>query len=315
MLSFAPHVSSIASAFAPIWVIVFIGWAAGRLRLVDYDVRDVLTGFAFNIATPALLFGTLSKISARQVDGRALAAFALGTAFVGLLAFAGARWILRERLADQTVAALTSCYVNSGNLGIPVAAGVLGDLSALVLVTVFQLLVVTPLAMTLLGADTDEHGGRRAILLGPLKNPITIASVAGLTVAALGVHPPGAVMNPLHVLGEAAVPIALFALGMSLRRTGPGHGPAHYAKVGCAVLLKVIVQPLTAFAAGRFLFHLDQRTLSAVVLFAGLPTAQNIFVYATQYRRPTDLVRDAILISSLAAMVTLFVITTLIPPG
>ncbi len=315
MISFAPPIASIASAFTPIWVIVFIGWVACRFGLVEGGARDVLTGFSFNIAMPALLFTTLAKVSARQIDGRALAAFAIGTVAAGLLAFAGSRWVLRESLPDQTVGTLAASYVNSGNLGIPVAAGVLGDLSILVLVTVLQLLVVTPLALSTLGAATDEHSRRGAALLAPLKNPITIASAAGLAVAALGVHPSGDVLRPLQVLGQAGVPIALFALGMSLRRTETRYGAEHYTKVGIAVLLKIVVQPLAAYAAGRFVFHLDQRTLSAVVLFAGLPTAQNIFVYATQYRRQTDMVRDAILVSSLVSMVSLFVITTLIPPG
>ncbi|MCP3818150.1 AEC family transporter [Streptomyces sp. A3M-1-3] len=73
-----------------------------------------------------------------------------------------------------------------------------------------------------------------------------------------------------------------------------------------------MAQPLLAYALGRWLFELDGHALFAVVLCAGLPTAQNAFVFAAEYRLDTDLARDTVLLSTLLSMGSLSLITWLL---
>lgn len=283
------RVEAVIAAFTPIWVIGALGWLTARFMAASEPLQRALTRFAFIVAMPAVLFTTLSRTSLGQIQPRPLLAFAAGTLIVGLPAFV----LLRGKQPDRVIGAMASAYVNAGNLGIPIGLYVLHDATFVVSVLLFQVLLVSPLIIFGLGAE-------RSSLLAPLRTPIVVASALGLAVAALGWRLPEPVLRPLELLGGAAVPLALFSLGMSL------NGPAvAWRGAGPVVTLKLLVQPLVVFLVGRFLLRLDGHALFSAVLFAGLPTAQNTYVYAAEYGRPTELPRDAILISSSLSLVTL----------
>ncbi|MFF0308192.1 AEC family transporter [Streptosporangium sp. NPDC004379] len=289
---------AVIAAFAPIWLIGALGWLAARSGWAGEEFQRTLTRFAFNLAMPAVLFGTLSRTPLDRIQPRPLLAFAVSTLVVGLAAFA----LWRGKPPERMVAAMSSAYVNSGNLGIPVGLYVLHDATFVVSVIVFQVTLIAPLVVLCIGAE-------RPSLLTPLRTPIVMASLLGLGVSALGLHPPGLVAKPLEVLGGAAVPLALFSLGMSLNGSAVA-----WRDTSPVVALKLLAQPLAAFLAGRFLLHLDGHALFAAVLFAGLPTAQNTYVYAVESGRAADLPRDAILLSSALSPLTLAAIVLTASP-
>jgi predicted permease len=112
------------------------------------------------------------------------------------------------------------------------------------------------------------------------------------------------------------VPTALLALGVSLSagravaRTGSvsAGGSATVSQrtaVITLVTLKVLVQPLVAYLFGRYGLGLAGRPLLAAVVTSGLPTAQNVFVFATRYQRGTALARDSVVLSTLIAALSL----------
>ncbi|GAA3042112.1 AEC family transporter [Streptosporangium longisporum] len=289
------RVQAVIAAFVPIWFIGALGWLAARSGRVGPRVQEALTAFAFTVAMPAVLFTTLSRTPLDRIQPGPLLAFAISTFTVGLLAFA----LFRGGPSDRVIGAMSSAYVNAGNLGIPVGLYVLNDATFVVSVLMFQVLLVSPLIFLGLGAGGSSF-------LAPLRTPIVVASFLGLGVSALGLRLPGLALRPLEILGGAAVPLALFSLGMSLNGSA-----VSWRTTGPAVVLKLLAQPLVAFLAGRFLLRLDGPALFAAVLFAGLPTAQNTYVYAAEYGRPTELPRDAILVSSVLSLGTLSVIALL----
>ncbi|MDI1462019.1 AEC family transporter [Catellatospora sp. KI3] len=308
------------AAFAPIWMITALGWGTIRFGVLSRTTQQALAAFTFLVAIPAVLFTTLARTPLGGLPLRPLAAFALSTLAVGLLAYIVARRFLPGRNGDRVIAAMSAAYVNSGNLGIPVAVYVLRDISLITAVLVFQTMLVTPLIVGLLDADANGGQGRwRRIALLPLRTPVILGSLFGVLASASGWRPPEWALHSLELLGGAAVPAALFALGMSLHRDPAeppaaqpdAEGPGRGVGVGVAVALKVLAQPLAAYLAGRFLFHLGPAELVAVTVVAGLPTAQNTFVYATEYRAGVAFSRDAILASSLLSMATLTAILTL----
>jgi predicted permease len=79
-----------------------------------------------------------------------------------------------------------------------------------------------------------------------------------------------------------------------------------------ATFLKIVAQPLAAWAIAHFVFGLTGTALLAVVLFAGLPTAQNTYIYATQYNVPNELSRDAVLVTSVISLASLSLILWLL---
>ncbi|WP_171169575.1 AEC family transporter [Streptomyces sp. I05A-00742] len=155
------------SAFVPLWALTAVGYLVGRTGLLGRDAEDVLGRFVFHVAMPAALFGMLSRTPLGSFANTSMLAFAAGTALALSLGAAAARWLFRRRPAEQVVGGLAAGYVNAGNLGIPVAAQVLGDASFVAPVLLFQLLLVTPLMLALVGAGRDGereqtgHGGGR----------------------------------------------------------------------------------------------------------------------------------------------------------
>ncbi|HEX6684842.1 MAG TPA: AEC family transporter [Candidatus Limnocylindrales bacterium] len=297
------------AAFLPLWTITALGWAAARFGWFDPAAQRALTSFAFHLAIPAVIFTTLAKLPVGELPVVPLAAFAASAALIFVLAYAVSRFVVKGERRERIIAAMASSYVNSGNLGIPVAVYVLHDVSLVVAVVAFQTIVVTPLIVGAIDVSSDQRWRRIAWL--PLRVPVVTASLLGTLITVTGLALPNVVLRPLEILGGAAAPLALFALGMSLHMPD-GRPSLRRPELGVVAVAKLVLQPLAAYSAARWLFQLDGTDLIAVTIFAGLPTAQNTFVYATQYNVPNGLSRDAVLVTSVLSLLSLSVILWLL---
>lgn len=302
------------AAFAPIWALTAVGVLVGYTRALGPTAVDVLGRFVFTVAMPAALFGMLVHHPLGGFAGRGIAASAIGTAIVGAVGIVVAR-AYRRPLGEQAIAGMAAGYVNAANLGIPIAVQVLGDASFISLVLLLQTSILAPLILGTL--DIAQHGdgeGRwRRLATLPLRNPILIACVLGVVLGALRVHLPHPVDSTLSLLGAAAVPAALVALGLSLVPAKPREPTPHRpVEVTVSVALKVLVQPVLTYVVAHFLLGLHGVELLAVVLCAGLPTAQNTFVFARAYGVDDSFARDSIVASTALSMVTLTVIAAVL---
>jgi len=299
-------VREVVTGFAVIWILVLAGYLIGRFELLGAAGLETLTRLAFFVTAPALLFVTLATSTIGRILTGALAAFVLSTLLVAALYVTLARLLWRRTLADLTVGALAASYVNAGNLGIPIAAYVLGDVAFIAPVLMFQVLLAAPTALAVLEVATgEERPSLRRLVAMPARNPLMIASAAGILVAVLHWRIPEPLLEPFALLGGAAVPMTLLALGMSLRGGRPLHPGPDAAERVAAVVLKAVVHPLLAYLIGRWLLHLAGPALLAAVVTSALPTAQNIFVFASRYGRRTGFARDTIVLSTAVAAVTL----------
>ncbi|MFI6960817.1 AEC family transporter [Streptomyces sp. NPDC050255] len=310
---------ALLSGFAPIWILTGIGYAAGRGGLLGEQAESVLGRFVFHVAMPAALFTMVSGSRPAAFAHPSMVAFAAGTALVSASGYAVGRRFFGRKRAEAAVSGMASGYVNSANLGIPVAVHVLGDASFVAQVILFQVLFVSPVVLTLLDSGTRgggvAAGGLRRMLTMPVRNPVIMASLLGVAVSAAGWQPPAAVTHSCDVLGAAAVPTALITLGLSLCG-GPGGGEVGAAgdgtgrltgrtEVGVAVALKTVVQPLVAFLVAGPLLGLPDHQVLAVVLCSALPTAQNAYLYAREYGLDTGLARHCVVASTVVSMGTL----------
>lgn len=299
--------AGVLSGFTTVWALAALGYVLARGRVLGEHAPQVLARLVFSVAAPALLFVTLSHTSLDRILTGALLAFVTSTLLVAVVYVLVAKLVWKRSTGATTIGALGASYVNAGNMGLAVAAYVLGDVSLVVPVLIFQVLLAGPFALTVL--DLASGQGRpslRRLALLPARNPLMIASGAGVAVAASGWTPPALLLEPLSLVGAAAVPAALLAFGMSLPgarplRAGPD-APDRYL----AVTLKIVVQPLLAFAIGR-LIGLDGHDLFAAVVTSSLPAAQNVFVFALRYRQSESLARDVVMLSTLASALAMIV--------
>ncbi|MFC9619782.1 AEC family transporter [Streptomyces sp. NPDC056930] len=312
---------ALLSAFAPIWTLTAIGYAVGRSGLLGEQAEAVLGRFVFHVAMPAALFTMVSGARPAAFANSSMVAFAAGTALVCGLGFVAVGRLFGRGTAERAIGSMASGYVNSANLGIPVAVQVLGDASFVAQIILFQVLLVSPVILTLLDTGTGTGSGKgvviRRMLTMPVRNPIIMASLLGLVVSALGLRLPHALAHSCDLLGAAAVPTALITLGLSLNSRPATDGPTEHAEparspvrtkraeVVVTVALKTLVQPLIAFVVGGPLLHLPDHQLMAVVLCSALPTAQNAFIYAQQYGLDTRVARNSVVASTVVSMATL----------
>ncbi|MGW7276986.1 AEC family transporter [Streptomyces sp. NPDC054844] len=292
----------VLTGFAVIAVVIAVGYVLGLRGHLGPQGREVLTKLAFHVASPALLFTTLATADLSMVFSSRLLVTALSTAaVVGVFVAVGV--VRGWGVGRTTIGALCSGYVNSGNLGIPIAVYVLGDASLVAPVLLFQLVLVTPVAVTILDlSGGGDKGPLWRVLLTPLRNPIALGSLAGVAVAASGVPVPDAVMDPVTLIGNMSVPAVLLAFGIGLcGSTMPLRG-AERQPVLLAVALKAVGQPAVAWALASGVFGLRGAQLLDVVVTSALPAAQNLYTYASTYGVGERLARDAILVSTVVSV-------------
>ncbi len=310
---------AVVAALGTMASIGVVGWLLGRYRLLGDGAERVLARTVFAVATPALLLVTIARADLHLLASRTALVTALSTLVVAGLALAVARGLWRLGGGEATVVTLASSYVNAGNLGLPLAVYLLGDPTAVVPTLLFQLLVLAPVAFTVLDsrrrptADDVASGassvptGSPGVLGRTLRNPIIIGTLTGLVLAALPWDAPDVVLEPFRLVGAAAAPLALLTFGMSLAIPRSRGDRAAGRELVLAVALRSVVHPVLAMLLGRA-FGLDGAALLAVVTMAALPTAQNVLVYALQYGRGQAVARDAGLVTTLFAMPVMLVV-------
>lgn len=301
------------SGYLTIAIIMFAGWLAAHLRVLDDNARRILSRTAFLVAAPVLLFTLVATADLKHVFSATLMVSASAIVIVIAGYLLTARVMLGSRpVPQQVIGALCSGYTNAGNLGLPIAAYVLGDMTWMAPILLIQIVLLQPTALALLDATGGgAHSGRRwwYYLSLPIRNPLTVGTMAGLAVNLLQLPVPQWLWDPATMLGAVTVPAMLLAFGISLRLDPlPGRGP-HAPELALVAVLKVVVQPAVAFGLARA-FGLPQDQVLAVTVIAALPTAQNIFVIASRYRVGYRLARDAIFISTMASVPVIIAAST-----
>jgi malonate transporter and related proteins len=312
-------VTGVLAGFATIGIIIGLGFLLAQLRVLDATAQGVLTRVAFYVASPALMITVLGGTDVHRLLSANLIASLGSVAVAGTLGVLAARLIWRREAGETVIATFCSAYVNAGNLGLPIAAYALGDAAFVAPMLLTQLLILQPSGLAVLDAITYEPSpdiARRRLLLirlsQPFRNPLAMGSLIGLALALSGFKLPVIINAPLTLIGGIAVPSVLLAYGISLRlgpRPGAGEPPTQIATLAS---LKLMVQPVMAYAIAAYALGLTGRDLLAVTVIAALPTAQNVFTFAVRYDRGVILARDTIFVTTVLSVPVILIIVGLL---
>ena len=308
MSAFLHHVS----LAAPLFALVFVGYALMRFSGWPKSMADNLTRFVFSVALPAMLFGLMSDFSRLPpVDSRLLIAF-FGSC---LIVFGIGRLIAWKVFAldgvGQSVFALGGVFSNNVMLGLPLAKVTLGDaaLPSVALVLVFNALILWTLVTV--SVEWARHGtfslrGFAKTARAVLSNPIVAGILSGTLFGLSGLPLPAVVGTPLSMLGQAAAPLALIALGMGLVEYGVRDG----WKISAAIsAVKLLVQPLAVWGLARLL-GLPAMETQVVVLLASIAVGANVYLMSRQFKTLEGPVASSLVLSTgLAALTTPLVLT------
>jgi malonate transporter and related proteins len=304
----------VLSGFFVVWAIILVGMFVGRRNILGENARSVLSSLTFFVASPALLFETLSKAKLHDVFAAPLLVTAVGAVVTGLLFFLIVKFWLKRSLPESLMSSMSASLANSANLGIPIAVFVLGDASYVAPLLIFQLAFFTPMYLMALDASTSTHRTTfLRFLLMIVKNPMIVGSALGLLVAGTGFHVPTLILEPIHLIGGAAIPAMLMSFGMSLNGSKPLQKAAgRRLDTLLASVFKLIVHPLIAYLFARFALGMDGHALFAVVVTSALPTAQNVFVAANRYQAGITVAKDTVLITTIVAVPAMIAVALLL---
>lgn len=300
--------------FGIIAFVIFVGWLLARLRIINQESRLVLNRVAFFAASPALLFMIISRSDLRVVFSGVLLASALAVVVVGLIYFVVARLWMTKDAGRLAIGTNTAIYTNINNIGLPVAIYVIGDAQYVGPIMLMQLIIMAPVLLSVLDSQGSGRLSAKRIITQPVRNPIVIASLLGVVVAATGIELPEYVVQPLDTLGGAAVPLMLLAFGASLNGTKPLAPGTGRREVLFAASLKTLLMPVVAYVMARFVMQLPDEQVYAVTVLGALPTAQNMYQYALQYRTGETIARDVIFLTTFASLPVMLVIAAVLHP-
>lgn len=303
--------SGILTGFAVVGLAVIVGYIIARIDLLGPHARPVLSRLTFFVLSPFLLFTVLAQADVAMLFSALLPVSMITAAvIIGVYALVSAL-ILRRRVGETVIGALSAGQVNSNNIGIPISLYMLGNAAYSAPVILFQLLVLMPIALAILDAATSGSRNFRRILAQTAKNPMLIGSALGVLVAVLDVDLPPIVLDPLQLIAGACVPVLLMSYGMSLYGQRVLTEPGRRVDVIIASALKLVAMPALALLVAT-LFALPSDQVFVVVVLAALPTAQNVFNFAQRYGVGEILSRDVVFISTVGCLPVLFAVALLL---
>lgn len=299
----------------PVFAIVIAGYWGGR-TVLGQEASSALSAFVYWFALPAVLFLSMARQPLADIFNLSFIGAFLGS----MLMVYGLGWLigwLRGRddgPAVNSLQALNASFSNTGYMGIPLFLAAFGPdkLLPAIIATVIMSVVMIGLAVIAMEmARSHGHGlghALRDVGRALLRNPLIVSSFAGLGWNLLGLPVPPPVVNFCQLLGAAAGPCALFAIGVFLAGR-----PLELAwrQVGWLVPLKLLAHPLLAWVLIETVFPLDRFWTGATLLLAALPTGALTFVMATQYRVYVERTSQVILLSTIASVPVLSVILVL----
>lgn len=295
----------------PVFALIFAGFLARKSKVLGPHSTRELNRFVVYLALPALLFDIVANAHWREIwRPDFIAVFGLGAAIAFALVLA-ARLIAKRPLADAAVDGLNGSYSNTGYMGFPLALALFGrdSLPPTLTATILTVCVLFAGALVLIEIGLQQEQGPRKnarlkLAASLASNPLLLSPALGALVMASGFGIPAPVESFLKMLGGAASPCALVALGLFLADEREGVAPAPIT-IGGLTLMKIIVHPAITWVLATQVFHLSPPLTHVAVLIAALPTGTGPFMAAEHYRRDATLTSKVVLVSTCLSLLTI----------
>lgn len=289
--------------------LVAFGYLSGAVGYLKVEVGDALTSFATGVALPLLLFRTMAS-----ADFHGAAPWTLWAAYFSAVAVAWtAGHLTTTRIFGRNsqagvVGGVATAFSNLVLLGIPFITSVYGKegfeiLSLLVSVHLPSMILASMILFEVFG-ERGQHSGPLAVgrlfVMRMLTNPLVVGILAGLIWRVTGLPLSGLLQRFVDALADIAGPLALFAVGLNLRKFGISGN----LKPALALsLLKLVLMPAMALLAA-WLFDLPPLTAQVAVAAAALPSGVNSYLIAMQLGTGQALASNQMTIATALAVLT-----------
>ncbi len=290
----------------PFFAVIAVGFGAGRTKFFTPEATAYLTKFVFYFALSAMLFRFAANLELSAIlDWPFVWAYLSGSVVVYLLA-TGVAMARGLKIEEAAIEAQCAIIGNVGFLGIPMLVLLLGQaaIGPVMMVLAVDLIVFSSLVVILITGSRDGRmslGILRTVGLGLLKNPMVVSITLGLAVSSLALPIPKPANEFLEILGGAATPGALFAIGASLA----GKSAERVTVAGWLSFCKLVLHPMAVAVAALLIFQIEPYAAGVMISAAALPVAGNVYILAQHYGVAPARVSAAILLSTIASILTL----------
>ncbi|MDG1532189.1 MAG: AEC family transporter [Paracoccaceae bacterium] len=290
----------------PFFALIAVGFGAAKVGFFSAEATAYLTKFVFYFALTAMILKFSANLSLGEVlDFNFILAYLAASIVVYIFATCvamarGVGW------AEAAVEAQCSVIGNVGFLGIPMLALLLGEaaIGPVIMLVSVDLMVFSSLIVIVITFSRQGHLSMaifKSVGIGILKNPMVVSIAAGFAYAATGWPIPVPVNSFLTLLGAAATPCALFAIGASLAEKSA----ERISVAGWLTFCKLVLHPAAVAVSALWIFDVEVFSAHVMIACAALPVAGNVYILAQHYGVAPQRVSASILISTLISVVTL----------
>lgn len=289
----------------PFFALIGVGYIAGVTRFFTEQATAYLTKFVFYFALSAMLFRFSSNLSLGDLfNWNFVFAYLCGSIVVYVLA--GLVALLRGvSITEAAIEAQCSIIGNVGFLGVPMLALLMGNeaVGHVMMVLAIDLLVFGSIVVMIIVGTRDGRmsiGLISVLIMGLLKNPMILSIIAGLVWASLSLPVPQPVNEFMIILGSAATPGALFAIGASLA----SKSAERVEVAGWLSVCKLLLHPAAVAVCALYLFEVEPYAAAVMIAASALPVAGNIYIQAQHYGIAPQRVSASILVSTTFSILT-----------
>ena len=311
--------TALLDVILPVFLIIGFGYLAAYAKLFDDGAVDGVMRFAQNFAAPCLLFKSVAGLDLSQAYHPALFASFYAGAFAGFgLGYFGARHLFARTAAESVAIGFACMFSNSLLLGVPITERAYGTeaLSGNYAIISIHAPLLYGFGITVMELVRSKGAGLSLprlvaqVLRAIFTQPLVIGIIAGFTVNLSGVAFPQVATSSVDMMARTAIPAALFGLGGVLLRYRP-EGDMKCIAMVC--VLSLIVHPGVAYRLGRYAFGLSVPDLRSAVITGAMAPGVNAFLFANMYGVAKRVAASAVLIGTVATIVTAWLWLSILP--
>ena len=294
--------SLIAIVLQP-FILIALGFLLSKLRLFPRSLWDGVEVLVYYVLFPPLLFNSVAKATLTVSDTSLFLMCGVASMALGIVW----SWLLSKMApADAaTDASIRQCgYRFNSYIGFAIVLALYGKTGF----ALFALLmgvwvpISNAVAVADLSAATKKHGqGFLSILVSILKNPLILATLAGLVFNVFGWSMPKMVDSIFSSMGAASLALALMAIGAGLK-VDDFH--AHRMLMALATVQRLIIVPAGSVLIARF-FGLEAIEIGVLLCFTALPTANSCYILAVRMGGNGPAVADLTTLQTLCSLLTI----------
>ena len=303
------------SITGPVFVMMGLGLALRRLRVIDHNFIEISSKLVFTVCLPILLFLSIQNA---PIPGRESALILFVGVVCTLLAFVLLSLIARlvvPDARDRGVFVQGSFRSNLGILGLAFAAKAYGEegLALASIIMAVLTILYNILSVVTLNQSLQQQGNSRvwAAITGIAKNPLIIAIVLSLLLKFLSIRLPEVILDAGAYVASMTLPLALLCIGGTLSLSGLKRS----SKVAAwASLFKLIIIPGGTLAVAVAL-GIQGLGLGVLFLLVAVPTAAASYIMVEAMKGNAELAANIVALSTLLSVFSvsagLFILKTL----